>query len=100
MPEKFEQIKPILPTEQTNQEKIDLSQFGLEKNSWLEKTLNGQNKKENENVISAISEQTASIFGPSSQEILRVIFRALNDHWVSKCQNPKDFRKYAETIID
>ncbi len=102
MPEKFEQTKPILPTEQANQEKIDLSQFGLEKDTWLEKAFNGQDKEKYETAIADISEEISKTFGPyyAYQDIIRAVFTALNNHWVSRCQTPKDFRQCAEIVID
>jgi hypothetical protein len=102
MPEKLEQINST-PPEQANQEKIDLSQFGLKNDSWLEKVLNGQGKEKNEIVIADISEEISKTFGlyDNYQDIIRTaVFTALNDHWVSRCQTPKDFRQCAEIIID
>ena len=100
MYENLEQQKSISP-EQANQ-KIDLSQFGLEKDSSLERTLNGEDKEKNETVIADISEDISKTFGPyyAYQDIIRAVFMALNNHWVSRCQTPKDFRQCAEIIID
>ena len=101
MPEKFEQLGSTLP-EQANQEKIDLSQFGLEKDTWLEKAFNGQDKGKYETAIADISEEISKTFGPyyAYQDIIRAVFTALNNHWVSRCQTPKDFRQCAEIVID
>lgn len=99
MPEKLG-LSQMPLAEQTNQEKIDLSQFGLEKDSYLEKNLNGQDREKIKGVLSAISEQVSGFFGSNSPYVLKALFSSLNSHWVSRCQNPKDFQKYAEAIID
>lgn len=101
MSEKFEQLNTT-SSEQANQEKIDLSQFGLEKNTWLEKAFNGQDKGKYETAITDISEEVSKTFGDDStyQEIIRAVFTALNNHWVSRCQTPKDFQQCAEIVID
>jgi len=81
MSENLEQQKSISP-EQVNQEKIDLSQFGLEKDTWLEKAFNGQDKGKYETEIADISEEISKTFGPyyAHQDIIRAVFKALNNH--------------------
>ena len=99
MPEKLG-LSQMPLAEQANQEKIDLSLFGLEKDSYLEKTLNGQDREKIKIVISTISEKVASLFGSNSPYVLKSLFSSLNSYYSSRCQNPKDFQKYAEAIID
>ena len=101
MPEKFGQSDPTSP-EQANQEKIDLSQFGLEKDTWLERTFNGQDKEKYKIAIADITEEISKTFSIyfAHQDITRAVFTALSRHWVSKCETPKNFQHCARIVID